>query len=422
MNLSNNYAVHVAHCDWRETDENVYQALKRATQPLTRAWDRLRKAKRIAIKFNQDKDKAHLTLHEGHRQQLVDDSVVRATLRLLRENTHAEINTVDCAFYRHYVGYTEDTTQIRPVLNEFGVQHIEGDKDVVWADMLARGDGKRTGRNGLMFDKYPMPRACYEADEIISVQKLKSHAFMGVTLTTKNLFGLMPFEPEGRPRQYYHHLVRMPYMLADLARLYDPALCILDGMVCQAGEEWGKGEGLLRFGNCVAAGDNWIATDAVGAHLMGHPLDSDWLAEPFHRDRNHLRIAADEGNYGSVNLNAINWQSEVSAPVAQFFAKITDSRETVYSWRKTTAEQGLYYRDNKAKFAPYKGQYVLIQMGEVKWSDPSGIVRDSRRILSGANPDQAMWFKYIDPDETEGEHFEVYERTLSQIGQMAELA
>ena len=87
MNPSNNYAVQVAHCDWRETDENVYQALKRTTQPLTRAWDRLRKAKRIAIKFNQDKDKAHLTLHEGHRQQLVDDSVVRATLRLLRENT-----------------------------------------------------------------------------------------------------------------------------------------------------------------------------------------------------------------------------------------------------------------------------------------------------------------------------------------------
>ena len=421
MNQSETPTVRVAHCDWRETDENVYQALKRATQPLTHAWDRLRKAKRIAIKFNQDKDLAHLTLHEGHRQQLVDDSVVRATLRLLRENTHAEINTVDCAFYRHYIGYTEDTTQIRPVLNEFGITHIEGDKDVVWRDILARGDGARTGRPGLMFDRYPMPRACAEADEIISVQKLKSHAFMGVTLTTKNLFGLMPFEPVGRPRQYYHHLVRMPYMLADLAKLYDPALCIIDGMVCQAGEEWGTGEGLVRFGNCVAAGDNCIATDAIGAHLMGHPLAADWLSEPFHRDRNHLRIAAEHG-YGSINLDEIDWHSEVSAPVAQFFTKITDSRETVHSWRKTTAEQGLYYRDNKQKFEQYKGQYVLIQMGEVKWSDPTGIVRDSRRVLSGANPKQAMWFKYIDPDETEGEHFDVYERTLNEIGQLAELA
>ncbi len=397
--------VRAVHSDWRASDQEVYEALKRATAPLTSAWDRLRAARRIGIKFNQDKAPKAVRVYEGHRQQLVDDSVVRATLRLLRENTRAEVFAVDCSFYKHYDRVEEDTTTIRHVLREFDVDCIEGSQDVTWADVPG---------GGLMFDRYPLPRACFDADEMISVQKLKNHAFMGITLTTKNLFGLMPFEPAGRPRVYYHHLVRMPYMLADLAKLYDPALSIIDGMVCQAGEEWGPGEGLVRFGNCLVAGDNCIATDTVGAHLMGHPVERDWLTEPFHRDRNHLQVAS-EGGYGSSDLAQIDWQSEVAAPVAAFFSKITDSRETVVSWRKTTAEQGLFFRDNRAQFAKYAGEYVLVQMGEVKWHDSTGVVKASRRVLSGDHPEQAMWMKFIDPDEREGEHFEVYEKTLREM-------
>lgn len=408
--------VRVTYCDWRAPDEEVYQALKRASAPLTSAWARLKRARRIAIKFNQDKEPKNLVTYHGHRQQLVDDSVVRATIRLIREHSNAEIEVVDCSFYQHYSGAGNDTTQILPVLDEFDVRYVDGSQDVVW---------KQVPNGGMMFERYPAPRAFAEADETVSVQKLKSHGFMGITLTTKNLFGLMPFEPAGRPRQYYHHLVRMPYMLADLARLYDPALCILDGMVCQTGEEWGKGEGLLRLGNCLAAGDNCISTDAVGAHLMGHDSQGGWQSGPFHRDRNHLSVAS-EGGYGQSDLAKIDWHSEVSAPVAEYFSKVTDSRETVTSWRRTTAEQGLFYRDNQALFDKYKGEYVLVQMGEVKWHDRGGLVKESRRLLSGANPEQAMWMKYVDPaglaHEAEGEHFEVYERTLADMAPEAALS
>ena len=49
------YQVRTVHCDHRADDEGVYQALRRATDPLERAWARLGRAKRIAVKFNQDK-------------------------------------------------------------------------------------------------------------------------------------------------------------------------------------------------------------------------------------------------------------------------------------------------------------------------------------------------------------------------------
>jgi len=29
-----------------------------------------------------------------------------------------------------------------------------------------------------------------------------------------------------------------------------------------------------------------------------------------------------------------------------------------------------------------------------------------------------MWLKYVDPEETEGEHFEVYERTLAHLASL----
>jgi uncharacterized protein (DUF362 family) len=410
MTDSPKYTVRAVHSDWRADDETVYQNLKRATQPLTRAWDKLRKANRIAIKFNQDKEPRNHITWQHHRVQLVSDCVARATLRLLRENTRAELFAVDVSFYRKYVASAQDeeTTQLRHIFKEFDVTYIDGNVDVTWASVPG---------GGLMFDKYPVTREFADMDEWISVQKLKNHAFMGVTLCMKNLFGLMPTEPLGRPRTYYHHLVRMPYMLADLGRLYNPALNIIDGMVCQAGEEWGKGDE-RRIANTLIAGDQVVATDAVGAHLMGHDITAgDWKTEPFHRDRNSLRVAAEAG-FGTVDLAEMDFQSEVTAPVGDkpFFAKITDSQDIVHSWRKTTAEQGLYYRDHfDAITRKYAGQYILQQMGEVKWHDPSGTVKASRRIMSGDHPEQAMWMKYVDPEDAEGEHFEVYERTLREI-------
>ncbi len=411
MSLINpEFQVRAVHCDYHADDETVYQSLKRATDPLDKAWAKLKKAKRIAIKFNQDKMLKQLVMFENHRQQLVSDCVARALLRLLREKTSAEIYCIDVSFYQVYSGAEKDsTTNLRDVLREFDVEYVNGNVGDVHMMPVPGG--------GLMFDEYPLHERAVNADALISVQKLKNHAFMGATLCLKNLFGLMPTQPLGRPRFYYHHLVRMPYMLADLGRIYNPALNIIDGLVTQAGEEWGRGDE-PRICNTLVAGDHVIATDAVGAHLMGHDPQSDWLTEPFHRDRNALLCAA-EGGFGTVNLDEIDWQSEAQAPVGKFFAKITDSREIVMSWRRTTAEQAMHYVDHqKELISQYPGEYILMQMGEVKWHDKSGVLDRSRRILSGDHPEQAMWFKYVDPDEKEGEHYEVYERTLKKIKEL----
>jgi hypothetical protein len=105
----------------------------------------------------------------------------------------------------------------------------------------------------------------------------------------------------------------------------------------------------------------------------------------------------------------------VQRPIGQFYAALTDSTATNVSWRRTTAEQALHYLDNQRKFVDkYADQYILLQAGEVRWHDPASDLKGSRRILSGDRPDEAMWLKLVDPDETEGEHYEVYETALKQ--------
>ena len=53
-----------------------------------------------------------------------------------------------------------------------------------------------------------------------------------------------------------------------------------------------------------------------------------------------------------------------------------------------------------------------MQDGQVVWNgdDPSNL--GSRRDLSGDKKDSALWLKYVDPDEGEGERFERYDECL----------
>ena len=405
------YTVRALHCDHLADDEEVYETLKRATEPLTKAWDRLGAAKTIGIKFNQDFATAQVPIFEGMRQTLVSDKVAKAVIRLLREKTDADLFFTDTTVF-HREDHTDvvDSTQLASLMREFDVPYVNANMPPLSVYPVPGG--------GQMFRQYVMPDRLMEVDEMVDVQRMKNHAFMGITLTLKNLFGLMPMrEPEGRSRHYFHHLVRMPYMLADIGRLFDPALNIIDGLVAQAGGEWSAtGQESPRIMDVLIAGDHPVSTDAVGAYLMGHDPTSDWLTEPFHRDRNSLLVAA-EGGYGTVRLDEMDWTSEVEPqPEGVFFAAMTDPIDRVISWRRTTCEQALYYRDHMRQFVDkYAGQYILLQMNEVRFHSDSSYLQVSRRELAGDHPEQGIFLKYVDPEEAEGECFDVYERALADM-------
>lgn len=394
-------------CDYRASEHDIYKALRKATDPLERAWERLARARRVVIKLNMMKAPDRIAWFQGRRRELVDDAFCRATLRLLRERTSAPIaaTDTDAESPSHVVGGSFNYARH---LRDFGVEFVDSNGPP-FATREAPGGGS-------MFARYDLSR-CLDGAEVVSVAKLKNHKFMGVTLTTKNLFGLPPISgPAGRARIYFHHFVRLPHVLADLARITDPCLAIIDGLTGQWGMEWG-GEG--RICNAVIAGDHVIATDACAAWLMGHDPASDWPTPPFRRDRNHLLVAAEAG-YGTVRLDEIDFQSEVRRPLGLFDSAIDDPHALATSWLTSTCEQALVYQERCREITGrHAGQFVFLQGGEVVWSgaDPSGLA--SRRVISGARKEQAMWLKLADPDEREGERFDVYKRSLALFRQRA---
>ena len=400
--MTKQYSVRAVHCDHRAADEEVYEALKRATDPLSRAWTKLEKAGRVALKFNMMHDEVHRL--EGRRRELVDDAVARAVLRLLRERTSADLVASDTHGYDQERKLTDGLNYL-PLLREFDVEYDES--------TLAPFAEYEVPGGGYMFDRYTLSSCWREADEIVSVAKMKNHLFMGVTLCMKNLFGITPtIPPEGRVRSYFHHAIRLSYVLPDLARITDPCLNIIDATTGQWGREWG-GEG--RVGDALIAGDQIVATDAVGATLMGHDPASDWPTPPFRRDRNHLLVAAQKG-FGTVDLDEIDLVSEVQAPLNEFNSEQADSTEHMATVRETACEQGLFFRDRmKSMIDRYAGEFIYLQDGEVKWNgaDPAHI--GSHRDFAGAKPGSALFLKKVDREEREGERFDVYEDCLQRL-------
>jgi uncharacterized protein (DUF362 family) len=400
------YAVRAVHCSHEAGDEEVYRALQRATAPLERSWERLQRARRIVVKFNHAFRPEKLVYCGRHLQELTSESVARATLRLLRERTRAEIVCCEISVFKKPEDPSpEHTMTLLPLLREFGVTLIDGDLPPHRVYQVPGG--------GSMFRQYLLPEGALEdGDAFVSVQKMKSHAFMGVTLCLKNLFGLPPREPYGRSRSYFHHIIRLPYVLTDLGQLFNPALNIVDALVAQSGREWA---GEPRIGDTLVAGDQVVATDACAARLMGQDPAGDWPEAPFHRDRNALRVAGEAG-FGTANLDEIDFCSEVDGPVAEFSTVETDPQSRVLSWRRTTCEQALYYRDHRQQFVDqYAGEYILLQDREVRWHGKSSELGHSRRVLAGAGSESGMWFKLVDPEEAEGERFEVYEWALRAL-------
>ena len=402
MSQDKAYRVRAIPCSHQASGEEIYERLKSITAPLDRSWARIEKARKVGIKFNMQMRTEAVRRIGGRRQELVDEDVVRASLRLLQERTDAELFVIDTSMVPAGQRPGHDFN-MAPIFEEFGIPYVEaGDPPF---------ERYKVPGGGTMFSEYQLSAALGEADAFVSIAKMKNHGFMGITLCLKNLFGLPPIPPHGRVRTYFHHVIRLSYVLPDLGLITQPCLNIIDGLTGQARREWG-GEG--RICDVLIAGDHVIATDACGMHLMGTDPHLDWPHPPFRRDRSPIAVAAEHG-FGTANLEEIDFDmGGLQPPLAEFDSEELVPGERVKSLRRTACEQALFYREHRQRLCDqYAGSYIFLQDGNVVWSgtepDKAGAVQD----VSGERKDHAVWLKLADPDEREGEHIGVYERILA---------
>ena len=80
-----------------------------------------------------------------------------------------------------------------------------------------------------------LPATLARADLIVSLPKLKTHHWAGVTLSMKNLFGVMPGVVYGWPKNVLHH-AGIPGSILDINAAVRPHLAIVDGIIGMEGD------------------------------------------------------------------------------------------------------------------------------------------------------------------------------------------
>lgn len=131
---------------------------------------------------------------------------------------------------------------------------------------LNRDDVRQVGGLG-QWGPLWAPVSVLAADLIVSLPKMKTHHWAGVTLSMKNLFGTVPGSLYGWPKNVLHHY-GIDRAIVRLAETWAPkTVAIVDGIVGMEGN--GPIQGKPRAAGVIVAGANLPAVDATCCRLMG---------------------------------------------------------------------------------------------------------------------------------------------------------
>ena len=111
-----------------------------------------------------------------------------------------------------------------------------------------------------------LPATLLQSDFIVSMPKLKTHHWAGMTASMKNLFGAVPGAVYGWPKNLLHFR-GIEQSIIDLTATIKPHLAIVDGVVGMEGD--GPIMGRPRPMGLIAMGTDLVSVDATCARIIG---------------------------------------------------------------------------------------------------------------------------------------------------------
>ena len=151
-----------------------------------------------------------------------------------------------------------------------------------------------------VMDTVKIAKTAYESDVIISLPVMKTHRRTIVTLSLKNMKGVMP----SREKKKTHRL-GLERAIIDLNTVVKPDFTVVDGLVGLGGLWTGEDAENLDL---ILAGQDPVAVDAVGAKVMG--FDPAKILK--------LELASERG-LGTSDLGRIEVRGEAVESVAKRF-------------------------------------------------------------------------------------------------------
>jgi uncharacterized protein (DUF362 family)/NAD-dependent dihydropyrimidine dehydrogenase PreA subunit len=120
---------------------------------------------------------------------------------------------------------------------------------------------------GKVAKRFLLAEEVLQADKVVSLGKMKTHALTLYTGAVKNLYGTIAGMEKGRLHFSYQTPVEFSRLLLDLLGCVRPALSVVDGIVAMEGN--GPQNGPTRPVGLLFAGADALAVDAVVAATIG---------------------------------------------------------------------------------------------------------------------------------------------------------
>ena len=161
-------------------------------------------------------------------------------------------------------GHVRDTEM---ALRESDISHALSQTQADFADLnyeptvWCKNRGRKSSLKGFYF-----PRSVLEADLIVSMPKMKTHHWMGITAGLKNMYGVIPGSRYGWPKNVLHHN-GIPETVYDINASIAKTITIVDGIDCMEGD--GPIMGTCKHMGLIVIGCNLVAVDSTLCRIMG---------------------------------------------------------------------------------------------------------------------------------------------------------
>jgi len=202
----------------------------------------------------------------------VDRRVIASVVKLAREAGAKRVTVLE--------GVSVGTLmkRVRPVMTPCGmargfktveVMQMLGVKQAVeeaGGEVLGVEDAEKVEVNiegGMALHQVNYPKVILEADCFINLPAMKTHTMTMVTLSLKNLQGIL--DEKGR---YFSHRDDIDQHMVDISKIRKPDLIILDGLLAMEGMGAGEAGSPVEMGIIMASADP-VALDAIASMCMG---------------------------------------------------------------------------------------------------------------------------------------------------------
>lgn len=201
-------------------------------------------------------------------------TLIASTIEAFRSLGAREVIVAEGPGHRRDNEYLLRASGLHEQLQDMGARFVDLNHDVV------RRVGLRSSFTEL--GELYLPTTVLDADLFVSMPKLKTHHWAAVTLSMKNLFGIVPGSLYGWPKNILHWVGLEGSIIDINAALDVPRFNIVDGIVGMEGN--GPIQGEARQVGVVVFGADPVAVDATCTRLMSiDPWEVGYLSavEPF---------------------------------------------------------------------------------------------------------------------------------------------